>query len=218
MRYEEKIPIEKVHANNWNTNYMIENEKQALQKEIDSVGVLKPLILWLPKPDYYEIIDGEQRWVYYRELKRETVEGIIWEEAEVEKIKASVAQDTGKPCTPELLIERLKVISHNLNEIKGSPSIQRIMEHYKNTDAKEIYDRHLKFNMAKLRELLEQQQAGIDISKLMPGRGGRDFMVFQYIIKGDENIGVVKQAIDKAAANNRNEAFLRICREFVVKP
>ena len=215
LRFE-IINAEKVHPNTWNSNFMIENELQSLQKELTSVGVLKPIIVWEKTPGYFEIIDGEQRFTILKNNGIMEIACNVWEDAEINRIKADIEKFTGQPCTEHLLLERFKIITHNLNEIKGTPSITTLAEHYKNTDVKALYDRYLKFNMAKLREAAENLTTNFDPNSALTQAGGsKDFIAYQFLIKGHDNIELVKKALDTVQATNRNDALIELCREFL---
>ena len=65
----EKMPIESFRPNPWNTNYLLDSEREKLCDEMASSGPEKtPPVIARRVGDLCEIIDGEQRWRIADEL------------------------------------------------------------------------------------------------------------------------------------------------------
>ncbi|MCL2135746.1 MAG: ParB/RepB/Spo0J family partition protein [Candidatus Bathyarchaeota archaeon] len=77
-----KIKLNQIKANSWNSNFLNEQEKEALKQCLIQAGPEKtlPIIIRpIPEKDHYcyEIIDGEHRWTIAKELGWEKLETII---------------------------------------------------------------------------------------------------------------------------------------------
>lgn len=63
------LPVEAIKPNPWNPNFMLDGERDQLRSYMRANGPAKtPPIIVRRKGDFYEIIDGEQRWLAAREL------------------------------------------------------------------------------------------------------------------------------------------------------
>jgi hypothetical protein len=76
-----KIRLDQIRANSWNSNFMDQQEQEALKQRMHETGPEKtlPLIVRLMPDGSYELIDGEHRWTIAKELGWEKIAVIIRE-------------------------------------------------------------------------------------------------------------------------------------------
>jgi len=55
------VPIESVHANNYNPNSVAPPEMSLLRRSIEEDGYTQPIVVWETE-DGYEVVDGFHRW------------------------------------------------------------------------------------------------------------------------------------------------------------
>jgi ParB/RepB/Spo0J family partition protein len=91
------INIGKIKPNKWNPTNLGAAGYLLLKKSIKAIGLINPIVV-RPKKDFYEVIDGEQRWKASKELGRKTIQAKI----------INVKNDL-----------EAKAISFSLNKIKG---------------------------------------------------------------------------------------------------
>jgi hypothetical protein len=75
-----KIKLYQIRANTWNCNFLNEQEREALKQCLTQAGSEKTLpivVRLIPNEDYYEIVDGEHRWLIAKELGWENLEAIV---------------------------------------------------------------------------------------------------------------------------------------------
>jgi ParB family chromosome partitioning protein len=91
-----EIGVNSLEPNSWNPNRMAPEMYEKLRAYVEKEGLVEPIVV-RPKGDKYEILGGYHRWKVARELGYETV-----------------------PCAVvEMDDRRAKVLSVNLNEMKG---------------------------------------------------------------------------------------------------
>jgi hypothetical protein len=65
-----KVPLASIRSKDWNPKTREDwlKEFDALRKDVQTHGVLVPLLVRTVAPDEYELVDGEQRYAIYKEL------------------------------------------------------------------------------------------------------------------------------------------------------
>ncbi len=55
------VPVDHVHANDYNPNSVAPPEMALLKLSIVEDGYTQPIVVWQVEPDYYEVVDGFHR-------------------------------------------------------------------------------------------------------------------------------------------------------------
>jgi len=93
----EKINISLIKPNPWNPNKMSDRTYKHLVKEFKRVGYLQPILV-RKKENFYEIIDGEHRFLAAKEVGLKEIECVVLD---------------------NLPDEEAKILTINMNKIKG---------------------------------------------------------------------------------------------------
>lgn len=56
------LPVEQIHANDYNPNNVAPPEMRLLQRSIEADGYTQPIVVWEEEPGRYEVIDGFHRY------------------------------------------------------------------------------------------------------------------------------------------------------------
>ncbi len=62
------VPIDQVHANDYNPNAVAPPEMRLLRLSIEADGYTQPIVTWQVAPDEYEVVDGFHRYRIGRDL------------------------------------------------------------------------------------------------------------------------------------------------------
>ncbi|MDP3939891.1 MAG: ParB/RepB/Spo0J family partition protein [Deltaproteobacteria bacterium] len=197
-----QIPIEKLEPNPWNPNRLSEELQHKLREYLRREGLVEPLVV-RPKGDNYEILGGYHRWKICREeLGYTTV-----------------------PCVVvELDDRRAKVLSLNLNELKGQPApdLLAALIHDLNRELSlEDLSTQLPYSQTDLREVLELLKVPDGLQAYLDEeieRAERERpKILSFVV---QETGPIEEAIAKGQASGgpgtgRGAALLVICRAYL---
>ena len=193
--------VDRLVPNTWNPNRMSPEMRHKLKVYIQREGFVEPLVV-RPQGDRFEILGGFHRWVIARELGYQSV-----------------------PCTIVNLDDRrAKILSINLNELKGQ-SVPQLL-------AQVIHDLEAELTLEDLETQLPYTLAELkDFDRLLQIPDGLAAFIDDEIAKQEkerptilsfavENAEVVEQAIAKASARqsgvtSRGRALVMICQAYL---
>ena len=195
-----EIEVDKLQPNPWNPNRMSEEMYHKLKAYIRREGLVEPIVV-RPKGDSYQILGGYHRWKIAKELGYETV-----------------------PCAMvELDDRRAKILSVNLNEMKGQ-SVSSLLSVL-------IHDLSQELTLEDLETQLPYSEAEIkDALELMKIPDGLEALLDEEVAKAErerphilsfvvDDVETVEQAIQEASKRNggltRGKALVEIARAYV---
>jgi len=117
------LPIDTVHANDWNPNIVPEHKRRALKNYIEKTGFVQPIIVRPDKNSGYEITDGQHRWEIMKELDANEIPAIVLEENDVESKLRTVAMDSLRG---QFVPVKLANVIHDLNKTMSAKEIEKL--------------------------------------------------------------------------------------------
>ena len=195
-----EIEIGSLRPNPWNPNRMSEEMYHKLKEYIKREGLVEPIVV-RPKGDGYQILGGYHRWKIARELGYETV-----------------------PCAVvELDDRRAKILSVNLNEMKGR-SVSVLLSEL-------VHDLSQELTLEDLESQLPYSEAELkDVLEIMKIPDGLEAYLDEQVEKAErerphilsfvvDDVETVEKAIEKASQANggltRGKALVEIARAYV---
>ncbi len=200
----QKIDVDRLVPNSWNPNRMSPEMRHKLLVYVRREGLVEPIVV-RPKGEQFEILGGYHRWLIAKELGYKTV-----------------------PCSVvELDDRRAKILTINLNELKGQSLPQLLAQLVHDLEAEmsfEDMETQLPYNLKELK----------DLDQLLRIPDGLEAMLDDEIAKLDKErpdvltfvvprADVIESAIVKASASQvgrvtRGQALLLICEAYLVEP
>ena len=200
------IAIELIVPNNWNPKDSIEenevNNQQYLQikKGMEKFGYLSPILVREIEGGKYEIIDGFHRWLASKELgKKEMV---------VNNLKV-VSDEIAKALT---ILAETGVEFNNVKEAELLKSIYDLIPDYERMSELLPYTPEVIENKIQLIEhdwdqYNETGEEGQDDTQAPDS-------AFRFNIQDTDNIEMCHKALT-LASNDKDEAFIELCRSFI---
>lgn len=196
------LAIDVLRPNSWNTNRVSAPTYAKLKAYVEREGMLQPLVV-RPADDGYEIISGEHRWRICRELGHDTVPCIV----------------------AELDDARAKILSVNLNELKGASVPALLAELVQDLSGEFTADelsQQLPYDanyLGALDELLDVPEGFADEVAAEAERMDRQRKrVLSFAVSAEEQ-AVIEAAVDEAGersgARSRGAALTYLCEAFV---
>ena len=195
-----EIGVGKLQPNPWNPNRMSEEMYHKLKAYIKREGLVEPIVA-RPLGESYQILGGYHRWKIAHELGYETV-----------------------PCAVvELDDRRAKILSVNLNEMKGQ-SVSVLLSEL-------VHDLSQELTLEDLESQLPYSEAELkDVLEIMKIPDGLEAYLDEQVEKAErerphilsfvvDDVETVEKAIDKASQANggltRGKALVEIARAYV---
>ena len=195
-----EIEVGRLHPNPWNPNRMSEEMYHKLKAYVKREGLVEPIVV-RPLDDGYQILGGYHRWKIAKELGYETA-----------------------PCAVvDLDDRRAKILSVNLNEMKGQ-SVSLLLSEL-------VHDLSQELTLEDLESQLPYSEADLkDALEIMKIPDGLEAMLDEEVEKAErerphilsfvvEDVETVEKAIEKASQANggltRGKALVEIARDYV---
>ena len=178
----EHIPVGKLTSNPWNPNRMSEEMRAKLKVYIQREGFVEPLVVRL-KDSGFEILGGFHRWGIARELGYDTV-----------------------PCVVvELDDRRAKILSINLNEMKGQ-SLPSLLANLVHDLSKELnlddLETQLPYSVSELKDSLELLKIPDGLEAFLDEEAAKQErerpQILSFVV---EDAGIIEKAIALAQRN-----------------
>ena len=196
-----EIGVEKLTPNPWNPNRMSDEMRAKLKSYVGREGLVEPLVV-RPKGKQYEILGGFHRWQIAKELDYRTV-----------------------PCVVvDLDDRRAKVLSINLNELKGA-SLPNLLANLIHDLSAELtlddLESQLPYSAAELKDSLELLKIPDGLEAFLDDEAARQEKarpkILSFVVDDEET---VEKAIEKAQNMNpsgltRGGAVVEIARTFL---
>ncbi|MFH1314032.1 MAG: ParB/RepB/Spo0J family partition protein [Candidatus Eisenbacteria bacterium] len=196
----EEIEVGKLQPNAWNPNRMSEEMYYKLKQYVKREGLVEPIVVRC-LGDGYQILGGYHRWKIARDLGYETV-----------------------PCAVvDLDDRRAKILSVNLNEMKGQ-SVSSLLSEL-------VHDLSQELTLDDLESQLPYSEAELkDALELMKIPDGLEAYLDEEVAKAErerphilsfvvEDVETVEKAIEKASQANggltRGKSLVEIARAYV---
>jgi ParB-like chromosome segregation protein Spo0J len=195
------IPVARFTPNPWNPNRMSDTMYAKLRAYVEREGFVEPIIA-RAHGDSYEILGGEHRWKVARELGHDTVPCIV----------------------VELDDRRAKILSINLNELKGqsAPDLLAGLVHDLSRDTSlEDLATQLPYDLADLRDLTELLKIpdGLDLKlddeASTAERERMQVMTFPLTTEQHEIVGDALDAAKRTTGPSRSGALTHVASEFL---
>jgi ParB family chromosome partitioning protein len=196
----EEIEVGKLKPNPWNPNRMSEEMYHKLKAYVKREGLVEPIVV-RPVGDGYEILGGFHRWKIAKELGYETV------------LCAVVELDD----------RRAKILSINLNEMKGE-SVSSLLSELVHDLSQELtledLESQLPYSEAELKDALELMKIPDGLEAYLDEEVARAERERPHILSFVvEDVEAVEKAIESASQRNggltRGKALVGIARAYV---
>jgi ParB family chromosome partitioning protein len=195
-----EIEVGRLEPNPWNPNRMSEEMYHKLKAYVKREGLVEPIVV-RPHGDGYQILGGYHRWKIARELGYETV-----------------------PCAVvELDDRRAKILTVNLNEMKGQ-SVSSLLSEL-------VHDLSQELTLEDLETQLPYSESELkDVLEIMKIPDGLDAYLDEEVEKAErerphilsfvvDDVETVEQAIEKASQAHggltRGKSLVEIAREYL---
>jgi ParB family chromosome partitioning protein len=194
-----EIGVGKLKPNPWNPNRMSETMYHKLQAYIKREGLVEPIVV-RPLGEDYQILGGYHRWKIARELGYETV-----------------------PCAVvDLDDRRAKILSINLNEMKGQSVSVRLSELVHDLSQEltlEDLESQLPYSEAELKDALEIMKIPDGLEALLDEEVAKAERERPHILSFVvDDVETVEAAIEKASQANggltRGKALIELARAY----
>jgi ParB family chromosome partitioning protein len=195
-----EIEVERLKLNPWNPNRMSEEMYHKLREYVKREGLVEPIVV-RPHSDGYQILGGYHRWKIAKELGYQTV-----------------------PCAlVELDDRRAKILSVNLNEMKGqsvSVLLSELVHDLSQELTLEDLESQLPYSEAELNDALELMKIpdGLEayLEEEMAKAERESPHILSFVV---EDVDTVEQAIERASQANggltRGKALVEIARQYL---
>jgi len=195
-----EIEVDRLQPNPWNPNRMADEMFHKLKAYVKREGLVEPIVV-RPLEGGYQILGGYHRWKIARDLGYETV-----------------------PCAVvELDDRRAKILSVNLNEMKGQ-SVSSLLSEL-------VHDLSQELTLEDLESQLPYSEAELkDALELMKIPDGLEAYLDEEVAKAErerphilsfvvEDVELVEKAIDKASQANggltRGKSLVELARTYL---
>lgn len=195
-----EIEVEKLGPNAWNPNRMSEEMYHKLKAYVKREGLVEPIVV-RAHGDGYQILGGYHRWKIARELGYETV-----------------------PCAVvDLDDRRAKILSVNLNEMKGQ-SVSSLLSQLVHDLGQELtledLESQLPYSETELKDALELMKIPDGLAAYLDEEVEKAERERPHILSFVvEDVETVEKAIEKASRANggltRGKALVEIARDYV---
>lgn len=197
-----ELPIEDLDPNPWNPNRMDEVTFAKLKAYIDLRGFVRPLVV-RAKGERWEILGGFHRWRVAQDLGYETV-----------------------PCSVVALDDRdAKILSINLNELKGEPVqalFARLVQDLSGDLSLEDLETHLPYSEAELKDALELTRVTdtltLELDEAEEEAEATRPKIVSFVIEGDDEEVLdeaIAQASQAAGGISRAKALMLVVRQYL---
>ena len=195
-----EIEVGRLKPNPWNPNRMADDMYHKLKAYIKREGLVEPIVV-RPLGDTYQILGGYHRWKIATELGYDTV-----------------------PCAVvELDDRRAKILSINLNEMKGqsvSSLLSELVHDLSQESSLEDLESQLPYSEAELKDALELMKIPDGLDSLLDEeveRAERDRPhILSFVV---DDVETVEQAIEKASQAagglTRGKSLVAIARSYM---
>jgi ParB/RepB/Spo0J family partition protein len=195
-----EIETGQLRPNKWNPNRMSEEMYHKLKAYIEREGLVEPIVA-RPHRDAYQILGGYHRWKIAKELGYETV-----------------------PCAVvDLDDRRAKILSVNLNEMKGQ-SVSSLLSELVHDLSQELtledLESQLPYSEAELKDALELMKIPDGLEAYLDEEVARAERERPHILSFVvEDVEAVEKAIESASQRNggltRGKSLVEIARAYV---
>ena len=195
-----EIDVGNLKPNPWNPNRMSEEMYHKLKAYVKREGLVEPIVV-RPKGDGYEILGGFHRWKIAKELGYETV-----------------------PCAVvELDDRRAKILSINLNEMKGQ-SVSALLSDLVHDLSRELtlkdLESQLPYTEADLKDALEIMKIPDGLEAYLDAEVEKAERERPHILSFVvEDVETVEKALESASQRNggltRGKSLVEIARAYV---
>ncbi len=195
-----EIEVGKLQPNPWNPNRMSEEMYHKLKAYIKREGLVEPIVV-RPKGEGYEILGGFHRWKIAKEMGYESV-----------------------PCAVvELDDRRAKILSINLNEMKGQ-SVSALLSELVHDLSQELtledLESQLPYTEADLKDALELMKIPDGLEAYLDAEVAKAERERPHILSFVvEDVETVERAIEEASKRNggltRGKSLVEIARAYV---
>jgi ParB/RepB/Spo0J family partition protein len=195
-----EVEVAKLKPNPWNPNRMSDEMYHKLREYIKREGLVEPIVA-RPKSDGYQILGGYHRWKIAKDLGYETV-----------------------PCAVvELDDRRAKILSVNLNEMKGQSvsSLLSILVHDLSQELTlEDLESQMPYSEAELKDALELMKIPDGLEALLDEEVEKAERERPHILSFVvDDVETVEKAIEEASRRSggltRGKALVEIARSYV---
>jgi ParB/RepB/Spo0J family partition protein len=195
-----EVEVGRLEPNPWNPNRMSEEMYHKLKAYIKREGLVEPIVA-RPKGEAYEILGGYHRWKIAKELGYETV-----------------------PCAVvEIDDRRAKILSINLNEMKGQ-SVSALLSELVHDLSQELtledLESQLPYSEADLKDVLEIMKIPDGLEAYLDEEVERAERERPHILSFVvEDVGTVEKALEEASKRNggltRGKSLVEIAQAYV---
>jgi len=195
-----EIGVEILTPNPWNPNRMSEEMRAKLKAYIQREGFVEPLVV-RTRGEQYEILGGYHRWCVAKELGYKTV-----------------------PCVVvELDDQRAKILSVNLNELKGQ-SLPSLLGNLIHDLSKELtlddLQTQLPYSIEELKDSLELLKLPDGLDALLDDEMARQERdrpsVLTFVVDSADGVeAAIELAKSKHGIGTRGKALMEICRSYL---
>jgi hypothetical protein len=204
---ERDIPVEDLRANIWNPNTMSAREQEQLQRSLESVGQVQPLLVRPLDDGSFEIVDGEWRWRMAQKLGWPTVRCLVRKLSDDEARLAWLAAKRNQGA----LMSALSVpFVHDLRRRVGDAALMKAaaMDKTRLNEFSGLEDSDLPLDPGEAETRTLRDYGPGDFAEI----GDMATMILAFSL---EDYNLVGRALNTINAGNWSAAFLEIVRQWM---